>query len=186
MGRIEDLATKYGRHIGTPWQRNLAGDQKTIFVVYPKTDERKLRARLALFEMETTSSGHGWRLLDLADAFAQWMTTTEYRDEYFKDPDTLSLKLRHGFLKFVANRLRQILTAEDVDENTVIAIHGVAGLFGFIRVSQALQEVAGDIRGRLLVFFPGSYENNKYKLLDAGDGWNYLAVPITVLDGVNE
>ena len=35
------------------------------------------------------------------------------------------------------------------------------------------------VAGRLLIFFPGSYENNNYRLLDAYDGWNYLAVPIT-------
>ena len=57
MGRIEELATRYRGHIGAPWQRNLSGDQKAIFVVYPKTDERKLRARLELFEMATTQSG---------------------------------------------------------------------------------------------------------------------------------
>ena len=39
--------------------------------------------------------------------------------------------------------------------------------------------VEGDIQGRLLVFFPGVYEQNNYRLLDARDGWNYLAVPIT-------
>ena len=37
--------------------------------------------------------------------------------------------------------------------------------------------------GRLLVFFPGSYENNNYRLLDGYDGWNYLAVPITADKG---
>lgn len=59
MGRIEELATRYRGHIAAQWQRNLAGDQKAIFVVYPKTDERKLRARLELFEMATTSAAHG-------------------------------------------------------------------------------------------------------------------------------
>ena len=29
------------------------------------------------------------------------------------------------------------------------------------------------------IFFPGSYEDNNYRLLDGYDGWNYLAVPIT-------
>ncbi len=36
MGRIEELVNRYRNHISAPWQRNLAGDQKTIFVVYPK------------------------------------------------------------------------------------------------------------------------------------------------------
>jgi len=36
------------------------------------------------------------------------------------------------------------------------------------------------VEGRLLVFFPGEYhpENHTYRLLDARDGWNYLAVPL--------
>ena len=35
-------------------------------------------------------------------------------------------------------------------------------------------------RGRLVVFFPGQYEQNNYRLLDARDGWNYMAVPISL------
>jgi hypothetical protein len=50
-----------------------------------------------------------------------------------------------------------------------------------------LKEVVNDIRGRLLVFFPGEYEDNNYRLMDAPrDGWNYLAVPITLHNGVND
>ena len=186
MGRIEELATRYGGHIGAPWQRNLAGDQKAIFVVYPKTDERKLRARLELFEMATTRSNHGWRLVDLTDTFARWMADTDYRDVYFEEPETLTMKLRSDFVQYAANRLREALTADDADEDTVVAVQGVACLFGFTRVSLVLREVVQDIRGRLVVFFPGEYENSNYRLLDARDGWNYLAVPITLHNGVND
>jgi hypothetical protein len=49
-----------------------------------------------------------------------------------------------------------------------------------------LKEVVKDIRGRLVVFFPGEYEDNNYRLLDARDGWNYLAVPITLHNGVGD
>ncbi len=73
--------------------------------------------------------------------------------------------------------------AVDEPEQTVVAITGVAALFGFARVSQVLSLVEAHIRGRLLVFFPGVYENNNYRLLDARDGWNYLAVPITPHEG---
>ncbi|ABC76786.1 BREX protein BrxB domain-containing protein [Syntrophus aciditrophicus] len=186
MGRIEELATRYRGHIGAPWQRNLAGDQKAIFVVYPKTDERKLRARLELFEMATTSTGHGWRLLDIGDTFAGWMANTDYREAYFEDPEALAMKLRSDFVQDAAGRIREILTAEGTDEDTVVAVQGVGCLFGFTRVSLVLKEVVKDIRGRLLVFFPGEYEENKYRLLDARDGWNYLAVPITLHNGVND
>ena len=186
MGRIEDLAARYRGHIGAPWQRNLAGDQKAIFVVYPKTDERKLRARMDLFEMATTSTGHRWRRLDLTDTFARWMADTDYRDAYFEEPETLTMKLRSDFVQFAAGRLRVVLTAGRVDVDTVVAVQGVASLFGVTRVSLILKEVVNDIRGRLVVFFPGEYEDNNYRLLDARDGWNYLAVPITLHNGVND
>ena len=64
----------------------------------------------------------------------------------------------------------------------LLAALGVAGLFGFIRVSELMDAVDDAIRGRLLVFFPGEYDGNIYRLLDARDGWNYLAVPITAAE----
>ena len=71
-------------------------------------------------------------------------------------------------------------------KTTVVAVRGVACLFGFTRVSLVLKEVVKDIRGRLVVFFPGEYEENNYRLLDGQGGWNYLAVPITLHNGVND
>jgi hypothetical protein len=106
MGRIEELAARYRGHIGAPWQRNLAGDQKAIFVVYPKADEPKPRTRLELFEMATTSTGHRWQPVELTDTFAQWMAETDYRDVYFEEPDTLAMKLRSDFVPYPAGRLR--------------------------------------------------------------------------------
>ena len=50
---------------------------------------------------------------------------------------------------------------------------------GKLSIHQDVRKVDRDIRGRLLVFFPGQYEHNNYRLLDARDGWNYLAIPIT-------
>jgi hypothetical protein len=41
-----------------------------------------------------------------------------------------------------------------------------------------LQKAESDIKGRLVVFFPGSYDQNVYRLMDGKDGWNYLATPI--------
>jgi hypothetical protein len=114
------------------------------------------------------------------------MARTDYRDVYFEEPETLTMKLRSDFVQYAAGRLRVALTAEGVDEDTVIAVQGVACLFGFTRVSLVLKEVVKDIRGRLVVFFPGEYEGNNYRLLDARDGWNYLAVPITLHNGVND
>jgi len=96
------------------------------------------------------------------------------------------MKLRSNFVQYAADLLRQALTAESADEDTVVAVQGIACLFGFTRVSLMLKEVVKDIRGRLVVFFPGEYEDNNYRLLDARDGWNYLAVPITLHNGVGD
>ena len=183
MGRIENLVNRYKNHIATPWQRNLAGDQKTIFVVYPKSDERRLRNRLVLFEIATKRVGHKWRSFDFTTTFAEWMSNLEYRDIYFEEPEAISMKLQSDFLLYTANQLRQTLTEKDVDENTVVAVYGVASLYGLIKVSLLLKEVIHDIRGRLLLFFPGEYDNNNYRLLDIKDNWNYLAVPITSQNG---
>jgi len=183
MGRIEDLADKYERHVSAPWARNLAGAQKAIFVVYDKTDERKLRAKRREFEMRTRDAGHRWCEVDLTDVFPRWMAQDEYRDAYFESPEDLGLKLQTEFVEFAAAQLRDALTAADVDEDTVVGVFGAAALYGFTRISEVLKHVEGDIRGRLLLFFPGDFDQNNYRLLDARDGWNYLAVPITLHDG---
>lgn len=186
MARIEDLAQRYANHISAPWQRGLAGGQKTLFVVYPKEDERRLRARIELFELATRDAGHGWREFDFSKTFAEWMAGTDYREVYFEEPGSLSMKLQNDFVKYAADKLRAALTADGVDDDSVVAAYGVAGLFGFTHVSAVIKKVESDIRGRLMLFFPGEYDDNNYRLLDARDGWNYLAVPITLHNGVNE
>ncbi len=183
MGRIEQLADKYERHVSAPWPRNLAGAQKAIFVVYDKSDERRLRAKRREFEMRTRDAGHVWREVDLTDVFPRWMAQDEYREAYFESPEDLSLKLQAEFVEYAAAELRNALIADDVDEDTVVGVFGAAALYGFTRISEVLRHVEGEIRGRLVLFFPGDFDQNNYRLLDARDGWNYLAVPITLHEG---
>ncbi len=108
------------------------------------------------------------------------MTATEYRECYFESPEDLEIKLEDNFLGCVAGRVREVLTAPEADDKSVVGIYGIASLFGFVRVSELMKEIEQDISGRVVVFFPGEYENSNYRLLDARDGWNYLAVPITL------
>ncbi len=180
MSRIEDIAELYGRHIATPWQRTVAGAQRVITVIYDKELERTLRARRMAFETATRQAGHDWFEVDLSDAFAAWMAEDEYREEYFSSPDDLQLKLDEEFTQFAAERIQTVLRRPEVDENSVVAIFGAGSLFGFASVSNMLKAVEGDILGRVVMFFPGHIERNNYRLLDARDGWNYLAVPITL------
>ena len=179
MGRIDRLAERYKRHIALPWQKDLSGAQRTLFIQYDPTDERRLRARRTLFELATKEAEHGWIECDLTTAFAEWMAGLDYRDSYFESPDDLEIKLDDEFLEHVAGVLRQKLTGPEADDQTVLGVYGIASLFGFLRLSDLMKAIEGDVRGRIAVFFPGEYEEGNYRLLDARDGWNYLAVPIT-------
>jgi hypothetical protein len=151
-------------------------------VVYDKELERTLRARKLAFETATREAGHAWYEIDLSAIFAKWMADDGYRDEYFASPEDLRLKIESEFPSFVADRLKNVLqvAAATDNDNAVVAVYGVGTLFGLARVSQILKMVEPEIKGRLLVFFPGQFERNNYRLLDARDGWNYLAVPITL------
>ena len=180
MSRIDILVERYKRYIVLPWQKHLSGSQRVIFIVYDKADERRLRARKGLFEMATKDAEHAWIECDLTNVFAQWMANAEYRDSYFESPEDLDLKLEADFLEHVAGRVKDVLEGPEADENAVVSIYGVASLFGFVRASELMERIERDIRGRVVVFFPGEYENSNYRLMDARDGWNYLAVPITV------
>ena len=130
--------------------------------------------------MATRDEGHEWFEVNVADSFAQWMAREEYRDAYFESPEDLQLKLEVEFAEDVASRVRAVLDRPEADKNSVVAMFGVGALFGFTRVSRVLKLLEPSIKGRLAVFFPGTYDQNNYRLLDARDGWNYLAVPITL------
>jgi hypothetical protein len=117
----------------------------------------------------------------ISQVIARWMAAQEYRESYFESPDDLPVP-HPAFETFVANAVQREL--ELADEDTVVSIVGVASLFGFLKVSRLMEMVEDSIRGRLLVFFPGEYEDNNYRLLGARDGWNYHAVPITAARGL--
>lgn len=177
--RIARLITSYQRYIELPWQDGLAGPQKVIFVVYDRNDEARLRFNVEEFELATISANHDWQLIDITDAFPEWMVQQEYKEGYFEYPEDLE-DILGDFTDTVVTRITNVLEASD--PNTVVAVQGVAGLFGFARCSEVVSRVASSIKGRILVFFPGEYENNNYRLLNARPGWNYQAVPITASD----
>jgi hypothetical protein len=182
MSRIDLLKKNYQRVCGLPWDRNVAGPQRVWVAVYDKEDERKLRLRLGLFEEATQQTGHHWHTLDLTDTFPAWMCGPEnasYAESYFESSDLLDDAVLADFKQAVVSRVRASLDQIPNGTDAVLALYGVASLFGFSRISEILPMVEGHIRGRLLVFFPGVHEQNNYRLLDARDGWNYHAVPIT-------
>ena len=181
--RLEKLARRFERHVlAPPWPRTLAGAQRVVFVVYPEDLERTLRARIAEFRQATEAADRGWTQTDCTRWFADWLGAEdeEYRDAWFESPDLLAPKLEAEFPDYAADRLGEALAASD--ENGVVALTGVASLYGFLRVSNLIRKVEPDIRGCLVVFFPGSKDGTNYRLLNARDGWNYLARAITLHD----
>ena len=180
MSTIEDLVAAYRRHVSRPWDASLAGDQKVWFVVYDPAQERRLRFRISEFEAATRAADRHWLHIDLTDAFATWMHAQRHREAYFDDPENAVYALNQFREDGVARILREALSSAEADERTVVAVTGVGSLFGLVRVSEVIDAVAPDIRGRLAIFFPGSYdEKSYYRLFDARDGWDYHAVPIT-------
>jgi hypothetical protein len=177
MGHVEELVGAYERFVALPWQANLAGQQRVWFLLYAPSEERRLWARFGEFEVATRRAGHAWVHVDLTDAFARWMAEQDYRESYFECPEDIELFLPE-FADALAGTVRAALR-EQGGEEAVVAVSGIASLFGLARVSALVQAVAPDVAGRLLIFFPGERDGNNYRLLDAREGWNYLAVPIT-------
>jgi hypothetical protein len=182
VSRVEDLVRKYASYVSLPWDAHLSGGERVWFVVYDKADERRLRARRDEFEVETKRAKHDWVLIDLTNAFAEWMAAHPYRESYFGAPDDLDMELA-TFKEEVCRRLQAAFAGAADPDNTVFAVLGVAGLFGFARCWEIIESVKTVIRGKLLVFFPGQHESGNYRLLDARDGPSYMAVPITADPG---
>jgi hypothetical protein len=146
--------------------------------VYNERDELNLRGKIDEFEIVTRKAGHGWAVFDLTDTFANWLSSQKYAKSYFQRPDLLPSPMS-GYLSYVTEEFEKFLQENAVTKNTVVALKGVGSLFGLLKVKKVTDDLAPLVEGKLLVFFPGSYENNNYRLLDGYDGWDYLAVTIT-------
>ncbi|MBM3127997.1 MAG: DUF1788 domain-containing protein [Chloroflexi bacterium] len=181
MSEIDDLIHEYEDVARLPWDRTLAGAQKVWFAIYEPSQERRVRLRIHDFEVATRNAGHAWALVDLTDAFAKWMSQHKYREAYFEQPEDMELALQ-GFAGYAAKLVQDTLTSPEVGEDAVVAVLGIGSLFGLTRASVLFETVAPFVRGRLLGFFPGRHEGSNYRLLDARDGWNYLAIAITAKD----
>jgi len=180
--KIARLLSVYRQHITVPWQSDLAAAQRVIFAVYDKSDELRLRAQLEEFALVTQQANKQWLILDLTLAFPEWMAAQEYREAYFRTPKYLAGYPNGELVEFVADLCAQLKERirKEAYPDTVVALLGIGALFGLARASSVIEGIKEVVQGRLLVFFPGEYhhENHAYRLLDARDGWSYLAVPL--------
>src|SRR5713101_1529017 len=113
MTRLDLLRKNYQRICGLPWDRSVAGPQRVWQAVYDKEDERKLRLRLDQFDDATRQTRHGWHCLDLTD-------------------DGVLADFKQSVVGNINGALDQLANGEDA----VLALYGVASLFGFLRISE--------------------------------------------------
>ena len=178
MSKVKRLLQSYNDYISVPWRDDAAAAQRVIFCVYSETEERNLRVKVDEFEITTRSNGHDWYTFDLTDTFATWLSSQKYAKSYYQKPHLLTTLLPK-YLTYISQEFEKYIENNQVNSNAVVALKGVGSLFGFLKIKDIVDTLSPLVQGRLLVFFPGSYENNNYRLLDGYDGWNYLAVPIT-------
>jgi Domain of unknown function (DUF1788) len=178
VSRVKRLINSYSKFISVPWRDDAAAAQRVIFCIYNENEERWIRAKIDEFEIVTRQAGHDWAVFDLTDTFATWLSSQRYATSYFQKPHLLATLLPK-YRSFIIEEFANFLEHNNIGENSVVAVKGVGSLFGLLKVKEVVDKLAPMVKGRLLLFFPGSYENNNYRLLDGYDGWNYLAVPIT-------
>jgi len=178
MSRVKRLIKSYAKFISIPWRDDVAAAQRVIFCVYHEIEERSFRTKIEEFELATRQAGHDWSVYDLTDTFAEWLASQRYAKSYFEKPNLLAT-IYPRYLEHLASDFERCMAEVGRPTNSVVAISGVGSLFGFLKVKDVVDRLAPMVSGRLVIFFPGSYEDNNYRLLDGYDGWNYLAVPIT-------
>lgn len=184
MSQAHRILDRLREHLALPWPEHVSARERVVMVVYPPSDERKVRRLLEKgeFEQEVRSIGHGWVRVELATAFSEWLARNEYADRYLRRPDRLwdDAGNVRGLEEYLVEKV--VRAASGLTPNDVCALVGCGGLFGLASVSQLIGQVAEQVPGRLVAFFPGELDarTNAYRLLGAKDGWGYLAVPITV------
>ena len=176
--KIDQLLSAFELVVNEPWSTALSGQERIWFLVYDPSEQRKVDLRLEEFETATVKAGKRWVLISMKNCFPTWMAEHEYKEEYFSDPEMLVSQLEVEFKHFAIRFLTSEIEKQNVDDNTLIVVKDISSLFGFNRISDVLNGCAGAFTGRVLIFFPGEFEKNHYRLLDARDGWSYLARPI--------
>lgn len=180
MPNIQRLVNNYTSYVKLPWQNNLSASESIWFAVYPPEKERSLLARLDEFSIETINAGKNWCGINLQGLFTEWLDQEDKdeRDAMFASPGDLEFFAKEDLAEFLADKIIEKFETSDTADNTVFALYGLMELYDYVEVSKLIEELDTNLKGRLLVFFPGSKEHNTYRFMNARKGWDYLAVCI--------
>ena len=176
MSSLQRLLDNFERQVSLPLAERLPAVQRVWFVVYAPEQERRIHFLLPEFELRARRHGKDWRGLDLTDTAAAWLARHEYRDEYLKEPSLLD---EQAMQEAVSSQVAEQITRLGLAPHSLCVLFGLGGLFGAEKISAVVQSIQDLIPGRLVCFFPGSREQNSYHFMNARDGWNYHALPIT-------
>lgn len=124
--KVTKLVSVYRQHLSVPWQAGLAAIQRVVFAVYDKSDELRLRANVEEFALATQQAGKKWLLLDVTDAFPEWMAAQEYRDAYFESPEDLAGYQTGELTEFVAHLTGRLIERIKADADSDIRVIGKA------------------------------------------------------------
>ena len=182
MNSVERLDEVLKLQLRHPWSQDRSGGERVWFLVFDPDNLRKVIARKDLFRLTTEAAGKRWIEVDVSDTFGTWMGEHRYADRYFARPRRATTIVNDFATDLVADIARQI-EAQEADDQTLLVMTGTEALFGITKLSHITRMIEDLIPGRLLVFFPGEYNEPHYRFLDARDGWNYLAIPITPVSG---
>jgi len=177
--KINTLLNNYENVLKEPWNAKLSGHEKVWFLVYDPSEQRKISLYIGDFERITRKNNKKWVKIDLLPCFPKWMSQHEYREAYFNEPDAIQDQLETDFKEYVVKYISTIFKEISDIQNTVVAFTNIGAIFGFLKLSDIMEQIYHLNKGRILIFFPGEYQNNHFRLLDARDGWSYLARPIT-------
>ena len=181
MSNVEDLLTEFRKRLAVPWRVDETPAGRVWILWYDKSQERRVRGRLQEFRLAAEQAGKGWREFDIAPLFGAWVAQQPWFERLAKHPAALPTVIPE-FEDHLAETIRGELSA--CGANDILVLSGIASLFGLTRASSLIDKIVASVPGRVLVMFPGAHQGGIYRLLDARDGWNYLAVPIPSIDRV--
>jgi hypothetical protein len=184
MSAIDRLVANYARQVRLPWAATpRASSVSGSPCIRPLKSGACGRACRSLRRSRWKPTTAGAPLTSRT-CLPEWIAAHEYREAIFAEPEHFSANSELEDL--AVERVRQACASEEVDAASVVAITGLATLFDFMRVSSLIERVEDSVRGRLLVLFPGEYAGNVYRFMDARDGFNYMAVPITSTESFHQ
>lgn len=182
MNYVERLNEALKQQLRHPWSQDRSGGERVWFLVFDPDRIRNVLARKQTFRLTTEAAGKSWVELDLSREFGTWMQAHQYAERYFARPGRATT-IPDDFASDLARSITDTIKNQSVGADTLLVLTGTESLFGINKLSSIIRMIEDHIPGRMLVFFPGDYHEPTYRFLDARDGWNYLAIPITPVDG---